>query len=53
MGRVPIKVNQLREVIEEIVEAGQQFHFGLEAGGRPEWAGCHAQGSASLIIYRL
>src|SRR3954447_3603639 len=27
-GVFPIKVNQLREVIEEIVDAGQQFHFG-------------------------
>src|SRR6266404_8751143 len=35
-GVFPIKVNQLREVIEEIVEAGQQFHFGLEAGSKPE-----------------
>src|SRR5450432_2173784 len=31
-GVFPIKVNQLREVIEEIVEAGEEFHFGLEAG---------------------
>jgi arginine decarboxylase len=29
-------VNQLREVIEEIVDAGAQFHFGLEAGSKPE-----------------
>ena len=35
-GVFPIKVNQLREVIEEIVEAGQEFHFGLEAGSKPE-----------------
>src|SRR5213082_1877212 len=35
-GVFPIKVNQLREVIEEIVDAGQQFHFGLEAGSKPE-----------------
>ncbi len=35
-GVFPIKVNQLREVIEEIVEAGEQFHFGLEAGSKPE-----------------
>src|SRR5947199_1035370 len=35
-GVFPIKVNQLREVIEEIVEAGAQFHFGLEAGSKPE-----------------
>ncbi|MEO8439744.1 MAG: biosynthetic arginine decarboxylase [Spartobacteria bacterium] len=35
-GVFPIKVNQLREVIEEIVDAGSQFHFGLEAGSKPE-----------------
>ncbi len=35
-GVFPIKVNQLREVIEEIVDAGEQFHFGLEAGSKPE-----------------
>ena len=35
-GVFPIKVNQLREVIEEIVDAAQQFHFGLEAGSKPE-----------------
>src|SRR5689334_22903844 len=35
-GVFPIKVNQLREVVEEIVDAGQQFHFGLEAGSKPE-----------------
>src|ERR1700736_6200527 len=31
-GVFPIKVNQLREVIEEIVDAGKQFTFGPEAG---------------------
>src|SRR5450432_3193042 len=35
-GVFPIKVNQLREVIEEIVDAGAEFHFGLEAGSKPE-----------------
>src|SRR5689334_3841643 len=35
-GVFPIKVNQLREVVEEIVDAGQQYHFGLEAGSKPE-----------------
>ena len=35
-GVFPIKVNQLREVIEEIVDSGAQFHFGLEAGSKPE-----------------
>src|SRR6476620_3942692 len=35
-GVFPINVNQYREVIEEIVDAGAQFHFGLEAGSKPE-----------------
>ena len=35
-GVFPIKVNQLREVIEEIMDAGRPFHFGLEAGSKPE-----------------
>ena len=35
-GVFPIKVNQLREVVEEILDAGQEFHFGLECGSKPE-----------------
>ncbi|MEI6351947.1 MAG: biosynthetic arginine decarboxylase [Verrucomicrobiota bacterium] len=35
-GVFPIKVNQLREVVEEIVDAGASFHFGIEAGSKPE-----------------
>lgn len=35
-GVFPIKVNQLREVVEEIVDVGEEFHFGLEAGSKPE-----------------
>lgn len=35
-GVFPIKVNQLREVVEEVVDAGQEYHFGLEAGSKPE-----------------
>lgn len=35
-GVYPIKVNQLREVVEEIVDAGRAFHFGLEVGSKPE-----------------
>ncbi|MBV9657812.1 MAG: biosynthetic arginine decarboxylase [Verrucomicrobia bacterium] len=35
-GVFPIKVNQLREVVEEILDAGADFHFGLEAGSKPE-----------------
>ena len=32
----PIKVNQSRVVVDEIVEVGKQFHYGLEAGSKPE-----------------
>src|SRR5216117_2708354 len=51
-GVFPIKVNQLREVIEEIVDAGQQFHFGLEAGSKPELVAALAmhKDPESLII---
>ena len=35
-GVFPIKVNQLREVVEEILDAGRPFHFGLEVGSKPE-----------------
>ena len=51
-GVFPIKVNQLREVIEEIVDAGQQFHFGLEAGSKPELVAALAmqKNPESLII---
>ena len=32
----PIKVNQQRHVVEEILEFGKPFGFGLEAGSKPE-----------------
>jgi arginine decarboxylase len=35
-GVFPIKVNQLREVVEEIIDAGEPYHFGLEAGSKSE-----------------
>jgi len=35
-GVFPIKVNQLREVVEEILEAGRPYDFGLEVGSKPE-----------------
>jgi len=35
-GVFPIKVNQLREVVEEIMDAGRPYAFGLEAGSKPE-----------------
>jgi len=35
-GVFPVKVNQLREVVEEILDAGKPFNFGLEVGSKPE-----------------
>jgi arginine decarboxylase len=35
-GVFPIKVNQLREVVEEIMDAGAPYKFGLEVGSKPE-----------------
>jgi len=32
----PIKVNQQRHVVEEILDFGKPYHFGLEAGSKPE-----------------
>ena len=32
----PIKVNQMRQVVEEIVSYGKKFNIGLEAGSKPE-----------------
>jgi len=32
----PIKVNQMRPVVEEIVAHGKKFNIGLEAGSKPE-----------------
>jgi arginine decarboxylase len=51
-GVFPIKVNQLREVVEEILEAGKPYNFGLEVGSKPElFAGLALQSQqGSLII---
>tara|TARA_R110002072_G_scaffold534_1_gene3415 strand:- start:22291 stop:24210 length:1920 start_codon:yes stop_codon:yes gene_type:complete len=35
-GVYPIKVNQMREVVEEIIDAGAPYDFGLEAGSKSE-----------------
>jgi arginine decarboxylase len=32
----PIKVNQQRQVVEEVLDFGRPYHFGLEAGSKPE-----------------
>jgi arginine decarboxylase len=50
-GVFPIKVNQLREVVEEILEAGRPFQFGLEVGSKPElFAGLALQNQPDGMI---
>jgi arginine decarboxylase len=51
-GVYPIKVNQNRTVVEEIIEFGRPFHYGLEAGSKPELLAIMAihQDDEALII---
>ena len=51
-GVFPIKVNQLREVVEEILDAGRPYNYGLEVGSKPEiYAGLAVhQDPESLIV---
>src|SRR5580704_5336208 len=51
-GVFPIKVNQLREVVDEIIAAGKDFSYGLEAGSKPELMIALAmhEGNQRLII---
>ena len=51
-GVFPIKVNQMREVLEEILEAGEAYNYGLECGSKPELmiALAHHKNLNSLII---
>ncbi len=35
-GVFPIKVNQHRFIVEQIVDVGRQYDYGLEAGSKPE-----------------
>src|SRR5580704_4655788 len=50
-GVFPIKVNQLREVVEEILDAGKPYQFGLEVGSKPElFAGLALQSQPGCLI---
>jgi arginine decarboxylase len=50
-GVFPIKVNQLREVVEEILDAGKPYDFGLEVGSKPELlAGLALQNQVGSLI---
>ena len=39
----PIKVNQQRHVVEEVLDFGREYGFGLEAGSKPELLAVMAQ----------
>ena len=50
-GVFPIKVNQRREVVEEILDAGKPYDFGLEVGSKPElFAGLALQNHQGCLI---
>ncbi|MGO9199219.1 MAG: biosynthetic arginine decarboxylase [Limisphaerales bacterium] len=50
-GVFPVKVNQLREVVEEILDAGRPYDFGLEVGSKPElFAGLAMQSHLGSLI---
>src|ERR1035441_10084486 len=50
-GVFPIKVNQLREVVEEILDARKPYNFGLEVGSKPElFAGLALQNQMGCLI---
>jgi arginine decarboxylase len=51
-GVYPIKVNQQRDVVEELVEFGRKWGLGLEAGSKPELlvALAHNDNPDALII---
>lgn len=42
-GVYPIKVNQQCNIVEEIVSCGARYHYGLEAGSKPELIAAMAQ----------
>ncbi len=51
-GVFPIKVNQQAQVVDRIVEFGKPWHYGLEAGSKPELviALAHRLSSEALIV---
>jgi len=46
----PIKVNQQRHVVEEVLRFGRPFEFGLEAGSKPELLAVIAMASNEVPI---
>lgn len=51
-GVYPIKVNQLHEVVEEVLEAGRKFGMGLECGSKAELVAClpHLTDDGMLLV---
>ncbi len=35
-GVFPVKTNQMKEVVDQVVKAGYKYRYGLEAGSKPE-----------------
>src|SRR5437867_6950070 len=52
IGVYPIKVDQLHEVVQEILEAGRPFGFGLESGSKAELVAAlpHLEDDRTLLI---
>jgi arginine decarboxylase len=48
----PIKVNQLHEVVEEVLDAGKEFGLGLECGSKAELVAtlAHLESDETLLI---
>ena len=46
----PIKVNQQRQVVEQVVKFGESFGFGLEAGSKPELMAVLAHANADTPV---
>jgi arginine decarboxylase len=51
-GVYPIKVNQLHEVVEEVLDAGKPYGLGLECGSKPELLAAlpHMESDESLLV---
>lgn len=51
-GVYPIKVNQMREVVEEVIDAGTPYDYGLEAGSKAELLAClaHNENPRALTV---
>ncbi len=51
-GVYPIKVNQLHEVVEEVLDAGRKYGMGLECGSKGELIAClpHLTDDGMLLV---